>query len=130
MRHALWPFTTPAENRKDIEKILASDGMTGFVAVDDAGTPAGFAEVAVRAYANGCEETPVAFLEGIWVAPAFRRRGVGDAMVAHIGKFLAAIGYNELCSDALLENTDSHLAHARWGFAETERVVYFRKPLP
>jgi aminoglycoside 6'-N-acetyltransferase I len=130
MRHALWPFTTLAENRRDIEKILASDGMTGFVALDESGTPAGFAEVAVRPYANGCEETPVPFLEGIWVAPAFRRRGIGEAMIAHIGRFLSGMGYHELCSDALLDNTDSHDAHRSWGFAETERVVYFRKPLP
>jgi aminoglycoside 6'-N-acetyltransferase I len=130
MRHALWPLTTPAENRRDIENILAAEGMTGFIAQDETGAPAGFAEVAVRPYANGCEETPVAFLEGIWVAPQFRRRGIGDAMIDHIGKFLSATGYRELCSDALLDNIDSHDAHRSWGFTETERVVYFRKPLP
>jgi aminoglycoside 6'-N-acetyltransferase I len=130
MRHALWPFTTADENRRDIDNILSSDGTTGFVALDETGAPAGFAEVAVRPYANGCEETPVAFLEGIWVTPAFRRRGIGERMITHIGRFLSAMGYNELCSDALLDNTVSHDAHRSWGFTETERVVYFRKPLP
>lgn len=129
MRHALWPFTTAEENRTDIAKILAAPDMWGFVAVDDAGAPAGFAEVALRRYANGCEESPVPFLEGIWVSPDFRRRGVGEAIIAHVSARLREKGFRELCSDALLENTVSHDAHAAWGFTETERVVYFRKPL-
>lgn len=129
MRKALWPFTTEANNAKDIADILAAGDMWGFIACDAVGAPAAFAEVSLRRYANGCEETPVAFLEGIWTAPAFRRRGLGEQMIAYLGAFLKAKGFNELCSDALLDNTASHEAHRRWGFAETERVVYFRKQL-
>ena len=40
-----------------------------------------------------------------------------------------ARGFREIGSDALLDNRASHAAHAGWGFAETERVVYFRKVL-
>jgi aminoglycoside 6'-N-acetyltransferase I len=43
--------------------------------------------------------------------------------------FLASRGYRELGSDALIDNSASHAAHRGWGFAETERVVYFRKSL-
>lgn len=129
MRKALWPLTTEAGNAKDIADILAADDMWGFIACDETGTPAAFAEVSLRRYANGCEETPVAFLEGIWTVPAFRRRGLGEQMIAYLGAFLKAKGFNELCSDALIDNTASHKAHRSWGFAETERVVYFRKPL-
>jgi aminoglycoside 6'-N-acetyltransferase I len=129
MRHALWPFTTAEENRKNIAKMLAAGDMWGFVAIDASGAPAGFAEVALRRYANGCEESPVPFLEGIWVASEYRRRGIGQEIIAHIGRFLRDQGFRELGSDALLDNTVSHDAHRNWGFTETERVVYFRKPL-
>ncbi len=129
MRQALWPSTTRAENRNDIAKILAAPDMWAFIALDEAGMPAAFAEVSLRRYVNGCEETPAAFLEGIWTAAAYRRRGLGDQLVAYIGDFLKAKGFRELCSDALLDNTASHAAHRSWGFAETERVVYFRKHL-
>jgi aminoglycoside 6'-N-acetyltransferase I len=44
-------------------------------------------------------------------------------------EFLIARGFRELGSDALIENHGSHAAHRGWGFSETERVVYFRKPL-
>ncbi|MDP1591853.1 MAG: GNAT family N-acetyltransferase [Prosthecobacter sp.] len=129
MRHALWPFTTADENRNDIARILAAPDMWGYAALDETGKAAGFAEVTLRRYANGCEESPVPFLEGIWVSPNFRRRGVGEQLIAHISAALRAKGFKELCSDALLDNTVSHEAHRTWGFAETERVVYFRKPL-
>jgi aminoglycoside 6'-N-acetyltransferase I len=129
MRHALWPFTTADENSSEIAKILAATEMWGYVALDEADAAAGFAEVALRRYANGCEESPVPFLEGIWVLPAFRRRDVGQHLIARISAALRTKGFKELCSDALLDNTASHEAHRTWGFAETERVVYFRKPL-
>jgi aminoglycoside 6'-N-acetyltransferase I len=37
--------------------------------------------------------------------------------------------YRELGSDAAIDNSLSHAAHFGWGFSETERIVYFRKPL-
>ena len=41
------------------------------------GRGVGFAEVSVRTdYVNGCKSSPVAFLEGIYVRPEFRRHGV------------------------------------------------------
>jgi aminoglycoside 6'-N-acetyltransferase I len=39
------------------------------------------------------------------------------------------MGCTELASDALLDNQASHAMHEALGFAETERVVYFLKPL-
>jgi len=71
----------------------------------------------------------VPFLEGIWVEPELRRRGVGRALVDHVEAFVRARGFREIGSDALLGNRASHAAHAAWGFSETERVVYFRKGL-
>jgi aminoglycoside 6'-N-acetyltransferase I len=89
---------------------------------------AGFAEVAVRSYANGCETHPVPFLEGIWVDPQFRRQGIGRQLLAHAQAFLVVRGFRELGSDSEIDNHASHAAHRSWGFSETERVVYFRKP--
>ena len=114
MRHALRSFATADENLSEIAKILAAPDMWGHVALDEADAAAGFAEVALRRYANGCEESPVPFLEGIWVSPAFRRRGVGEHLIARISAVLQAKGFKELCSDALLDNTASHEAHGAW----------------
>jgi aminoglycoside 6'-N-acetyltransferase I len=128
MRGVLWPDEAAADLAHGIDQILTS-GDWGFVAETRDGMPIGFAEVAIRKYANGCETAPVPFLEGIWVREEFRRQGVSARLIRHVEAFLIARGFTELGSDALIGNLDSHAAHAAWGFSETERVVCFRKSL-
>src|SRR5262245_8619380 len=114
MRTALWPDETPLTHAKMIHELLG-DGD--------------FAEIAVRKYANGCNTRPVAFLEGVWVRPQFRRQGIGRRLLAHAETLLAARGFRELGSDTWIDDCTSQAAHLAWGFSETERVVYFRKIL-
>jgi aminoglycoside 6'-N-acetyltransferase I len=128
MRALLWPEEDEAAHARGIDAVLARSNAWGFIAEAD-GAAIGFAEVAIRPYANGCDSAPVAFLEGIWVVEPERRRGIGARLIAHIEAFLLARGFRELGSDTPLDNLVSQDAHRRWGFAETERVVYFRKPL-
>jgi aminoglycoside 6'-N-acetyltransferase I len=128
MRAALWPEEDTEALMRGIDALLARGDAWGFIAEID-GTAIGFAEVATRPYANGCDSQPVAFLEGIWIAEPARRRGIGKQLIAHIEAFLLARGFRELGSDTQLANLASQDAHRRWGFAETERVVYFRKLL-
>ena len=128
MRAALWPHGSAEEHAHDIDDVLRSDRAWGFIA-EAGGAPAGFAELAIRDYANGCASRPVPFLEGIFVREEFRRRGIGARLVAHAEQFVVARGFTEIGSDAEIANLASHAAHRSWGFAETERVVYFRKML-
>ena len=95
----------------------------------DDGTLGGFASYALRPWAEGCASMPVPYLEGWWVAPELRRRGVGRALVAAIEAWARAHGHVELGSDALVDNHTSHAAHAALGFDEVERVVAYRKRL-
>src|SRR3954462_6355474 len=55
-----------------------------FIAVTTGKVPevVGFAEVSRRTYAEGCETSPVGFLEGWYVVAARRRQGIGRALVA------------------------------------------------
>jgi aminoglycoside 6'-N-acetyltransferase I len=129
MRVRLWPESSVAEHTKDIAEILGSKDYWGFLAETSKGAPVGFAEVAIRAYANGCETRPVAFLEGVWVAPELRCQRVGARLVQHVEEFVKRRGFREIGSDALADNDVGIASHRGWGFAETERVVYFRKDL-
>lgn len=129
MRASLWPDEHPSMHTRTIEAILAGDGAWGFIAELTEGTPAAFAELTIRKYANGCDSQPVPFLEGIFVKAQFRRRGIGARLMGHMEVFLMARGFHEIGSDALIDNHESHAAHQGWGFSETERVVYFRKIL-
>ena len=128
LRAALWPEASTEEHARDIDDVLRSDSAHGFIA-EVGGTPTGFAELAIRGYANGCLSRPVPFLEGIFVREEFRRRGIGARLIAYVEDFVAARGFIEIGSDADIANGASHAAHRGWGFVETERVVYFRKAL-
>lgn len=129
LRLALWPDEAPAP--ADIAGMLAHPGRhANFLAFDAAGSAIGFVEASLRNdYVNGCETSPVGFLEGWYVAPEWRGRGVGSALIESAETWARARGCAEFASDALLDNTGSHRAHLACGFAETERVVYFRKRL-
>jgi aminoglycoside 6'-N-acetyltransferase I len=129
MRAALWPQESAAAHAKGIDELLAGAEAWSFIAETPDGRAAGFAEIAIRKYANGCDSAPVAFLEGIWVEPQYRRRGIGAQLIAHAEAFVAARGFRELGSDTQIDNAASQAAHLVWGFSETERVVYFRKLL-
>ena len=107
---------------------MIADGLAGFGAFDGPKL-AGFAEVSERAYGDGCDTSPVAWLEGIYIDPAYRRGGIGRLLVEAIVQWARARGLSELGSDVEIDNTVSLMTHASWGFAETERVVMLRRVL-
>ena len=129
MRTALWPDETSLTHAKMVDELLGDGDCLSLIAEATEGVAVGFAEIAVRKYANGCDTRPVAFLEGVWVKPQFRRRGIGAGLIAHAEALLAARGFRELGSDTWIEDRTSQAVHLAWGFSETERVVYFRKIL-
>jgi len=129
LRQALWPDGSSAEHLAEMQAFLDEPGKYAqFVAYGAQGKPAGFVEAALRTdYVNGTNGSPVAFLEGIYVAPPQRRRGVARELVAAVVSWGRSHGCSELASDALLENEASHAMHRALGFEETERVVFFRQ---
>jgi aminoglycoside 6'-N-acetyltransferase I len=98
-----------------------------FIAHTDSGSVVGFAEATLRHdYVEGCDTSPVCFLEGIFVAAPHREAGIARTLAKSVGDWGRAHGCTEYASNALLDNIDSHRFHAAIGFQETERVVYFR----
>ncbi|MBC2774174.1 GNAT family N-acetyltransferase [Rhizobium sp. AQ_MP] len=131
LRHQLWPELDVEAHRTEIREALTEPNrLAAFLCFDAAGRAIGLAEASVRSdYVNGCETSPVGFLEGIIVDSAVRRQGAAARLVAAVGDWARGQGLSELASDAELDNTASHAMHAALGFEETERVVYFRRPL-
>jgi aminoglycoside 6'-N-acetyltransferase I len=130
MRRALWPGDTLAEEMASMAEWLARPDAEVLVAERPDGSGlAGFAEVGTRAYADGCDTSPVAYLEGWYVDADVRRQGVGTALVRAAEAWARAQGHRELASDTTLDNEVSQRAHGALGFEEVERVVAFRKTL-
>jgi aminoglycoside 6'-N-acetyltransferase I len=130
-RLALWPDASADDHRGYMAISLAQpERFLQLMMYDAQRRPIGFIEGSIRGdYVNGTETSPVGFVEGVYVAPAWRRQGVARQLFAAIGDWARARGCRELASDALLENHTSQRAHAALGFRETERVVYYVKKL-
>jgi aminoglycoside 6'-N-acetyltransferase I len=89
----------------------------------------GFIEVALRAFADGCDSMPVPHVEGWYVEPAARRQGIARRLIDAVETWAGARGFNELASDTETHNVQSAFAHASCGFQEVERLIKFRKPI-
>ncbi len=126
---ALFPEHTPAELAPWMRQFRTREDGEVFIACRDDGTICGFVEVAARPYADGCDTSPVGFIEAWFVDPDMRRAGVGRALLDAAEDWARKRGYSEMASDALLDNTISHRAHEGAGYIEVERAVRYRKPL-
>lgn len=131
LRMALWPEGSPQDHLDEMASFLEQpERYVQFVAYGPDREPLGFVEASMRTdYVNGTETSPVAFLEGLYVVSEARCQGIARELVTAVEAWGERIGCSELASDALLENELSHAVHRALGFAETERVVYFRKAL-
>ena len=132
LRHALWPDQSLESLRHEGQRFFDAALPTleaVLVAHDQTGRLIGFAELSRRAYAEGCETSPVGFLEGWYVAPESRGRGVGRALVHAAEQWARDLGCREFASDTTVDNAASAAAHAALGFEEVEQIRCFRKSL-
>jgi aminoglycoside 6'-N-acetyltransferase I len=132
LRIKLWDWDTVEDHREEAERLYCEgdpDRMA-YVAIASDGQMLGFAEATIRRdYVEGCDTSPVAFLEGIYVIPAARKTGIARALARNVADWGKSRNCTEYASNALLDNIDSHNFHAAIGFVETERVVFFRTEL-
>jgi aminoglycoside 6'-N-acetyltransferase I len=130
LRQLLWPDEDRATHEAALRELLRGDKFAGFVARTADNEPIGFAEATIRTdWVNGCDTSPVLFLEGLFVTSSARRRGVARDLVEAVAIWGRAKDATEFASDAPLDNEASHAMHRALGFAETERVLFFRREL-
>lgn len=132
LRVVLWPHHSLVDHRAELAEALASESCeaTAFIARNASNEAVGFAEATLRHdYVNGCSSSPVLFLEGIYVRPSDRRKGIARLLCDAVADWGKSLGCTEFGSDAALDNAASHALHAALGFAEAQRVVFFRKSL-
>ncbi len=127
MRKELWP-KAGFDELKNVEHLYKGSQFACFFA-EHKSQSIGFIELTIRPYVNGCDSSPVAFVEGIWVDEKFQKHGIGRALIKKAEEWAQSLSVKELASDTRIESEHSIHAHKSWGFEETERVVYFKKTL-
>jgi aminoglycoside 6'-N-acetyltransferase I len=129
MSIALFPHESSKELASGMRKFLEQKDAKLFLAERPGGSVAGFVEAGTRPYADGCDTSPVGYVEAWYVDPDVLRTGYGRALLAAAEEWARGLGCREMASDAQLGNDVSHAAHVRVGYAEVDRIVQFRKAL-
>ena len=132
LRQALWPDAVPGEHAEEVARYFAGtlrEPIMVLLAEDGHGRPVGFVELSLRAYAEGCQSDNVAYVEGWYVGPEVRGRGVGRALIEAAEDWARSQECTELASDAQLDDSASAAAHEACGFSDVGQIRCFRKVL-
>ena len=125
----VWPEHSPEELTQIVEEYVGSDDSAVFYACVD-GLPVGAALCALRRDdVEGCETSPVGYLEGVAVREAYRRGGIARALLAECEQWAREKGCAEFASDCELTNAASLRFHLSVGFSEENRIICFKKTL-
>ena len=120
---------TADEREPEFAELTASPEAACFLSLDG-DKAVGFAQCQLRHdYVEGCETSPVGFLEGVYVNDAYRRSGVARALLSACEEWARSVGCSEFASDCEIDNHDSLAWHLKNGFAEMGRTIWFAKKL-
>ena len=124
LAHRLWPHDNEEDLRILYERLLsATENGAVFLAFDDK-RAVGFAQCQLRRdYVEGAESSPVGYLEGIWVEPAFRGQGVAGRLLQKCQEWAKEKGCAEFASDCEIHNSESLSFHLQNGFREANRII-------
>jgi aminoglycoside 6'-N-acetyltransferase I len=126
LRIALWPDAVD-DARGEAESYLHTGEIEGrahgcVLAETGDGSIVGFAEV------SDCGDARC-HLEGWYVVPAERRRGVGRALIEACERWALARGASRFTSDTDDDYPDSPAAHAACGFEASDDQRWFERRL-
>ncbi len=128
MRKGIWPDAPDNYMTFDMDRLLADDNYFVIFACDG-GRPIGLTEAQIRDHAEGCETSPVGYLEGWFVQEEYRGKRIAGLMTQAAENWMREKGCTEVASDTWLDNEPSIRAHVNMGYHEVERLVHFVKRL-
>ena len=130
MARQLWPDYDPNEISDALTAILNSSIEAAFLLRNDGQLAVGFINLSLRYDAvPGATQKPVAYVEGIYTRPEFRRQGFGKLLIEQAETWAQQQGCAELTADVADDNLASLSFHKQVGFEQVNRVVTFMKHL-
>lgn len=125
----LWPDRTVEEMRSEFADTIAKPDAAFFLAYAEE-TAIGFAHCQLRRdYVEGTDSSPIGYLEGIYVADGYRKKGVAKELLTACESWAKSKGCTEFASDCELDNTQSLQFHLNVGFEEANRIICFTKKI-
>lgn len=89
-----------------------------------------FIHVSLRMeHVEGVTQSPVGYIEGLYVHPDFRRIGIGNHLISLAEKWCKEKNCSQIASDTDIQNKQSISFHKNRGFRETARLVTFIKDI-
>ena len=129
MMKEMWPHVNLEEEVANNSRVYRDPSQTAFL-ISIEGHWAGFAYMAMRRdFVEGTSSSPVAYLEGIYIREAYRRKGYASHLLSRIEDWARTQGASEIGSDTEIENLISQNFHTSSGFKEVNRIVCFAKKL-
>lgn len=125
----LWPDNTRDEAIEIIKEYLYGNETGTFIHLVD-NQCVGLALCSLRNdYVEGCESSPVGYLEGIVVDAKHRKNGIAKMLCAECEQWAKDKGCKEFASDCEVTNENSLNFHLSIGFAEENKIICFKKEI-
>lgn len=129
LRQGLWPDAPVEYLSFDMDERLADPDYLILVACGPDQRLSAFIEAGLREYGEGCETSPVGYIEAWYVEEHARGQNLGGQLMEAAEQWAREKGCQEMASDTWLENETSITAHLKRGYVEVERLVHFVKRL-
>ena len=128
MARQLWPDYDPDEISDALTAILRSSIEAAFLLRNDEQLAVGFINLSLRYdLIPGATQKPVAYVEGVYTRPGFRRQGLGKLLIEQAEVWAQQQGCAELTADVSDDNPASISFHKQVGFEQINRIVTFIK---
>lgn len=126
----LWPAHKRIDLEKELKINLKSRKSKTILIKNENGEYLGFINLTLRTdYVQGAKSTPVAYVEGIFIKPKYRKQGIAKILIKEAERWAKKKGCKELGSDAEIENISSQNFHTNLGFKKTGVNVHFIKKI-
>jgi len=131
LRMALWPDVSKKIHEKEISAMLSKpERFITFIACDSPKFSIGFLEASIHEIIDeGCVIKNIGYIEGWYIEPKYRRKGVGAELVKSAEKWAIEQELNEMAVDTNLNNIQSQNAYQALGYKEQDRFILYRKVL-
>lgn len=126
----LWKDSTKSELKVLFNSFFDSDHQKTILARDYRGIPIGFVIFSIRTdYVEGAKQSPTGYLEGIYVEPAYRKKGIARTFLSLGEQWMVKMNCVQMGSDTWLTDTESRKFHKKLGFKEEDELVHFIKEI-